>query len=210
MFSLSEYENGYPNADSEPDFISTLKTRRFTSVIDLDIIAKLERVPGIRLDRVVIRAARSLRIEDLSNNNVVLIGSRNGMPWVQAFERGLNFHFVYRPTERRAWIENVRPQAGEATIFSSDWTGFTKKTYAVIAFVRNLNNTGHVLLIQGLDGAGTEAASDLLFDSERSNELLVKSKKPDGSVGHFEALIEADAIENHPTMIRVVAIRTLP
>ncbi len=207
-FSLAEYENGLATNEPEPAYLTSLKTRRFTSVVDLDIIAKLGHLPGVVWNRAIIRASRNLRIEDFNNNNAILIGSIHAMPWIEAFQSNLNFRFEYRPFEHRAWIDNLKPRAGEATVYQSDWKGFSKKTYAVIAFVPNLNKTGHVLLIQGLDGAGTEAAAGVLFNGDELNEVLHKVRRPDGTLGNFEVLIEANAIDNHATSIHIAALRT--
>jgi hypothetical protein len=206
-FSLAEYESGLATGESEPSYITALKGRRMTSVVDLDIAAKLEHLPGINWDRTTIRPSRSLRIEDLKSGNAILIGSIYSTPWIEAFQNNLNFHFFYRPGEHRAWIENAKPLPGESAVYESNWDGFSKRTYAVIAFIPNLSNTGHILLIQGLDGAGTEAASDMLFRTDGLNDVIDKARRADKTLKDFEVLIEASAVDNHATAVRIAAMR---
>jgi hypothetical protein len=53
----------------------------------------------------------------------------------------------------------------------------------VIAVTSNLDGTGHVLLIEGINMAGTEAAADYLF-SDASREFLsqIRLKRQHASV----------------------------
>jgi hypothetical protein len=79
----------------------------------------------------------------------------------------------------------------------------------VLAFIPNLNRTGHMLLVQGLDTAGTEAAVNFLFRQDRLNEVMEKARRPDGTLGSFEVLLEATSLDSHATTIRVLSVRTL-
>lgn len=207
-FSLKEYTAWSSIAQPEPSLISDLKTRKYTGIVDLEIISKLERLPEAVPDHCIIRAVRSVTVEDMKGGNLILIGSVYSIPWIELLQNKLDLHFIYKPSEHRAWIENRNPASGEAPVYANVWNGPAEKAYAVIALIPNLNNTGHILLIQGLDGTGTEAAESLLFRTGGMDAILEKVRLPDGSIGNFEALLESTSIDSHSTSLRVLAIHT--
>jgi hypothetical protein len=207
-FSLKEYTAWSSIAQPEPTLVSDLKTRKYTSIVDLEIISKLERLPEAVPDHCLIHTVRSMTVEDLKGGNLILIGSVYSIPWIELLQHKLNFRFLYKPSEHRAWIENRNPVSGEAPVYANIWNGPAEKAYAVIALIPNLNNTGHILLIQGLDGTGTEAAESLLFRTGGMDAILDKVRLPDGTIGSFEALLESTSIDSRSTSLRVLAIHT--
>jgi hypothetical protein len=58
-------------------------------------------VPGIPLNRIQLRYARDVRPNDLKNRPVILLGSKEGTPWVQLFEDKMNFVFVHDDQKQR-------------------------------------------------------------------------------------------------------------
>jgi hypothetical protein len=207
--SLTEYESWSSVEQPGPSFVSNLKTRKYTSVVDLDMVSRLEHLPETVPEHCLIRTARSLTIEDIKDGNLILLGSIYSIPWIEMIQKDLNFRFIYRPSETHfAWIENLDPSPGEAATYASSWNGPFEKTYAVIAFIPNLNKIGHILLVQGLGGAGTEAADNLILREGGLDEVLDKARRPDGTIGSFEALLESTSVDSHATSIRIVAIRT--
>jgi hypothetical protein len=48
---------------------------------------------------------------------------------------------------------------------------------------------GKVLIIEGLNMAGTQAAADVLFDDALIRPILKACSRPDGSLNSFELLI---------------------
>lgn len=207
--SLAEYESWSSVEQPEPSFVSNLETRKYTSVVDLDMVSRLERLPEAVPDHCLIRTARSLTVEDMKDGNLILLGSIYSIPWIEMIQKDLNFRFIYKPAATHySWIENLHPAAGESATYETSWNGPFEKAYAVLAFVPNLNKTGHILLVQGLDGAGTEAADSLLLRAGGLDEVLAKARRPDGTIGSFEALLESTSVDSDSTSIRIVAIRT--
>ncbi|WP_263350570.1 hypothetical protein [Acidicapsa acidisoli] len=206
-YSLAEYASWSSVKQPEPSFIADLKNRKYTSVMDIETVVQLERLPELIQDRCLIRNARSLTLEDLGERNMILLGSVYSIPWIELFQKNLNFQFVYRPGENRAWIENRHPASGEAATYANNWNGLSEKAYAVIAFLPNLNKTGHVLLVQGLDGAGTDAAVNLLFHTGDLNGVIDRVRHADGTLGSFEVLLESTSVNSHATNIRIVSVR---
>jgi hypothetical protein len=209
IYSLSDYASWSSVEYPVPGFEENLRTRKYTSVVNLETISRLARLPEWKPERSLIRSSRNLRIEDLKEDNIILLGSVYSIPWIALLENELNFRFVYKPKEHRAWIENQHPAAGEAPSYVNHWDGLAETDYAVIALVPNLNRTGHILLLEGLDGAGTEAAENMLFRSEDMQKILAKARRADGTLGGLEVLLESSSLDSHSTSARIVSLHTL-
>ena len=78
--------------------------------------------------------------------------------------------------------------------------------YSVLAFLPNVSATGNVLILEGLSMAGTEAAVDLAMDDDRMLPILAHLRKPNGSLPHFEMLLESDALGEGAGPARVIAV----
>lgn len=209
-FSLAEYLNWFSSQSTDGHLsMSYLRDQTYTSVLNLTIISNLQRLPEARADRFIIRATKNVRFDDLRDNNAILLGSNYSNPWTEIFGDKLNFQFVNHPKEDRRWIVNQHPGEGEASTYESTTTNTTHRTYAVIAFVPNLDKNGHVLLIQGLDTAGTQAAADILFNSGEMRSFVQKTLGHDGVTGSFELLIAADSLDanSHAMDSRIIASR---
>jgi hypothetical protein len=206
-YSLREYVSWSSVDESKASPVSGLRNRKYTSITDVEAVSQLERLPEANPDHCVVRAARSLTVEDLKDANIVFIGSIYSIPWIEALQNNLNFRFIYKPGENRRWIENRNPAAGETATYATDKNGLSAKTYSVLAFMPNLNKSGHILLVQGLDGSGTEAAMSMLTHEGGLSEALNKMQNSDGTVGSFEVLLESISLNSRTTSIRVVAAR---
>ena len=80
----------------------------------------------------------------------------------------------------------------------------------VLAFLANLDGAGNVLIVEGNSMAGTEAISDFLFDDHALLPFLATITRPDGSLPHFEVLIESTSINGSAGPFQVIAGRTAP
>ncbi len=209
-YNLAEYESWSRVEPYDHVYMSFLKAQKYTSMLDLDTVSRLQQLPEAVASRFLIRAPRSLSTEDLNNDNVILIGSNYSDPWMEFFERSLNFHFVNQPQAGRFWIENTHPKAGEAAIYENKTRNMTHETYGVIALLGNLSKSGHVLIIEGLDGPGTEAAVGLLLQRDPMRGILQQATRPDGSLGNFEILLAATSVDNRATGTHIVAERYYP
>jgi hypothetical protein len=79
--------------------------------------------------------------------------------------------------------------------------------YALIAFVPNLGGNGHILLLEGLDVAGTQAAAEALLHSIDVQRVLELARRPDASLASFEILLRATSIQSNGTGTEVIASR---
>jgi len=212
LVSLSEYINRDYLSFKSPYNIDAqnmrdLDAQRYTNVTDLNAAMRFSHLPESTDGHLVVRYSRELHMEDLKDANVILLGSSFSNPWAELFEKNMNFQFLYQPHPNVSMIVNKRPQAGELLAYQNDATGPSHRTYAVIALVPNLNNTGWVLLAEGLTMAGTQAAVDTLFNQDAMRPLLGQFTNADGSLNPFEILIETRSFGSESPQAGVVATR---
>jgi hypothetical protein len=148
-----------------------------------------------------------MRLDDFKNGNIIMIGAQEANPWVELFERSMDFAFTIDTPDQRAAFVNRHPGPGEAALYGE---GEPAKVYAVIAFLPNLSGKGNVLLLEGISMTGTEAAVDMVMNDERILPVLRKIRRPDGSLPHFEMLVESDDLSGSAGPARVIAIHVHP
>ncbi len=184
-----------------------LRSQHFTSFVDFQTVAALAHLPEYDPERTFLRFPRDLRLDDLKNDSAVLIGSVGSNPWASIAESNTNFRIVYRQGMEGATIVNMKPQPGEAASYVSHWNAPAHDTFALIAFMPNLSGNGHLLLLQGLDVAGTQAAAETLFHPAAILPILRQATRPDGSLRFFEILLRSTSIDSNSTGTQVVASR---
>jgi hypothetical protein len=212
LVPLSEYINrDYLSLKSpyniDAQNMKDLDAQRYTNVTDLNAAMRFSRLPESNDGHLDVRYSRELHMGDLKDANVILLGSSFSNPWAELFEKNMNFEFSYQPHPNASLILNRHPQAGELSAYQNDATGPSHRTYAVIGFVPNLNNTGWVLLAEGLTMAGTQAAVDTLFNRDAMRPLLTQFTNADDSLNSFEILIETRSFGSDSPQASVVATR---
>jgi hypothetical protein len=215
--SLGDYSNGnYRATVGSPGGLSAadvkeLGTRRYTSVVDLNLVFQLSRMQQFAPERTLVRYARDLRMDDLYSGNAILLGSADANPWVSLFEQQLNFRFEFSPRSSGSYIiANVHPLPGEQTTFYNDSNGDWHSTFGTISYVPNLDGNGHVLLIGGLTMAGTQAAGAFLLNPALMQPTLEHARTRDGKIRPFEILIETNSIASTASPPHVVSERIAP
>ncbi len=198
--SLQEYVNGaYPagtksTPGSNPGALADLRNQRYTSMVDLDITTRLMQLPEVARSRPEIRYARSITTEDLKSSDVILIGSVHSNPWVSLFEDKLNFKLQYLPEVDQSFVLNSHPTGNEQKQYRNGNGDTSNQTYGVIDYLPNLDGSGHILIIQGLNMAATQAAADTLFHPGAMEPILKQALRPDGTLRPFELLIKTRSI----------------
>jgi hypothetical protein len=190
----------------DPAIVNELGARRYTSVVDIHLVSSISQLPAVVKNRFKVRYAREVTLDDLKQSNVILLGSLAANPWVELFQKDLNFRFEPQQREDKVVIRNTHPLAGEKTFYETDETDPAHTTFGVIAVTSNLDGTGHVLIIEGINMAGTEAAADYLF-SDASRALLNQVLDSQGNMLPFEVLLETSNIGANAPRPRIISQR---
>ncbi|HZQ43575.1 MAG TPA: hypothetical protein VFA99_10000 [Acidobacteriaceae bacterium] len=208
---LAQYVNGdYAKSELpqvDPHSATDLRTQDFTSFVDLQIISALSRLPQFNPKRAILRFPRDIRLDDLKNANAIILGSVGSNPWAGLGDSKANFRIVYHDGMGAARIVNTHPLAGEMPEYVSHWNEPAHETFALISFLPSLSGDGHLLLVQGLDVAGTQAAGEALLRPELIEPILKKAIRPDGTLRNFEILLRASSIESSATGTSIISTR---
>jgi hypothetical protein len=210
-YPLADYIAGSyqeePLAGVDPHSAADLHSQQLTPFVDLQIASALSHLREEDPERVSIRFPRDLRLDDLKNASAVIIGSVSSNPWASVVEANTNFRIIDRPGMQGAAIVNRNPQPGEAAFYASHWNEPAHETFAVISFMPNLSGNGHILLLEGLDVAGTQAAAEMLLHPSAIAPILKRATRTDGSLRGFEVLLRSTSIESNSTGTQVIASR---
>jgi hypothetical protein len=197
-------------------FDEYISNSTLTSFADVADVVSLVKMSGALQSQVAVRYPRDLRIPDLDHENLIFIGSPASNPWVSLFQDKLNF----RESEGaignsvKAFL-NAHPQPGEKSRYEGlRWTGTGGEDYATIALVPNATHDGSVLILQGLQQEGTEAAGRFLTDEQSRQQLRhalgLASSGNDSENIWFEALIRSRTVSGAPNSTTLIAVRRIP
>jgi hypothetical protein len=183
-----------------------------TSFADVADATDLFRLAGGDQSHVCVLSARDLRLRDLETGNYIFLGSDTSNPWVSLYEPRLNFVEVAKKVIGGMFFVNRKPLPGEPQVYpGGDCTREGCIDYGTISLVRNQENSGNVLILQGLQQEGTEAAGNFLADPDKRRALyhaLGFSQPPKKPV-YFEAVIRTEAIGSAPRSVAIVATRLI-
>ncbi len=185
-----------------------IRSRELTSYADVLLAARILRLTGPRA-KMSIRFARDIRPRDLDSGNYIFLGSSYANPWVALYDRKRNFRIQVDAASRQS-IVNKNPRPGErASYYMLGEDGVPGATYGLIAFCPSVGATGNVLLIEGTNMEGTEAAGSMILDPKSARDILSMAGIPENGRSHpfFEVLIETKVLAGEPSQTRVVAWR---
>jgi hypothetical protein len=187
--------------------IEDLRTQQFTSFVDLQTVSELARLPEFNPQHVLLRFPRDLQLQDLNTANAVILGAQGSDPWTTLAETNANFRIVSNPNMQSDTLINAKPRPGEAASYVSHWKDPAHETFSVIEYLPNLSGTGHILLLQGLDVAGTQAAAESVLHPRVITPILRRATRPDGSLRSFEILLRSTSLESNATNTQVIGSR---
>jgi hypothetical protein len=200
---LGEISNSAASAELTVKFGS----KRYTPVVDTEICNHIFNLLSGQTDRISLRFARDLRIDELKQGNALLMGSPESNPWVSLFEPSMNFHFRGNLSSGFATIVNQNPRPGEQREYEMLEHDAEQTVYGHIAYRPNLDHVGHVLILEGLTVAGTETAADFLFNEDRLKPFLKSIEQKDGHIPHFEVVLRSSSLSGQSSQTEIVAYR---
>jgi len=179
---------------------------------DLVVVDTLLRLSGNSRDRLAIRSARELRPGTLKKEPLSLSAAQ-APPLGPYFQAKLNFQEREGVVgESLKFFQNIHPRTGEQENYHGlAFTGSSGEDYATISLLPLGNGRGSVLILQGLQQEGTEAAGLFLADAgnrQKLQEALGISGIP-GQPVYFEALIRTQAVAGAPNATSIVATRVI-
>lgn len=192
------------------DEVLNMANRRYTSFVDLNMYRRVEQLPFTLSGKLVVKYARDIQMDDLKQGNVILSGSRGANPWLELYETDMNFIGSADPMHHSFSFINRHPQPGEPTQFSVTESDPKQRVLGILAFLSNLDGSGNALIVEGNSMAGTEAISDFLFDDDALLPFLHKVTRANGSLSHFEVLIESTSVNGSAGPFHILAYRTHP
>ncbi|WP_353072104.1 hypothetical protein [Tunturiibacter gelidiferens] len=186
-----------------------LANRRYTSIVDLQIAQSLNRLALADRSKLQVRYARDLRPNDLKSGNAILVGAAEANPWVELYERNMNFVFSDNYEIRVFSVFNRSPRKGEPLRWESSLADPQHHVYGVVAFLPNLGDNGNTLILEGTSMAGTESSWDFVSDDSQLLPFLDRIRRPDGSLPHFELILETINMGSSAVRSTVLAWRII-
>jgi hypothetical protein len=203
--------NGLPQVGPEvsrKDWLLDLANRRYTSMVDVEAILNLKDRARTLGSKVSVRYARDLRPNDFKTGTAILLGASQANPWVQLFER--NMDFVLKDDYVGTYtIVNRIPQRGEPTQWTTARSDAQRRVFGVVAYMPNLAGNGNALILEGGSMSGTEAALDFVADDGQLLPFLNRIRHSDGTLPHFELLLQTQNMGASAVSSQILAWRTM-
>jgi hypothetical protein len=215
QISLSDYANHRYIPDPS---LLTPEQRRFcqvilrgdkASVVDTPIAMAVGQLAQATSSKITVHGARNVQFSDMQTDaNFILLGSPRSNPWSNLYNDRLDFKFEYDPKTGKEMIRNVHPRPGELPSYVETAPGWaTGQSYAIVAFLKNLDQSGQVLFLAGENAEGTEAAGKLVNDLPRLDTTLKRCGIRPAGPEHFEILLRLDMLAGSPSNVDAVNCR---
>lgn len=190
------------------EILRYLMERRYTSLADVMLVRRLWAAGVVDPARTSIMYSRDLHLRNFQKGNQILVGSRRAVPWVDLFDKSLDFHFAYEEKSRVVRVENRRPLPGEPASFAigDQSASGTGERFSLVASLPNLSKDGHVLILSGQEMSGTEAAANLVTTEALFQEVLRRLPAGQAGVPHFEALLKVKHVEYTTQGYEILAV----
>ena len=142
------------------------------------------------------------------SGNVILIGASEANPWVELFERNMNFVFQDNYKTGIFSVINRSPRPGEPARWDSAWNDPQRRVYGLVAYVPNLAGDGNVLILEGTSMSGTEGARDFVMDDSQLLPFLKRFSARMARLPHFEVLLGTQNMSASAVRSNLLAWRT--
>jgi hypothetical protein len=152
-----------------------------------------------------VMAASDTGFAQLREGPFVLIGAFDN-PWTMRITQDLPIGFEYDNHVREVVDRTTSPKR----IWTLQWQVPGKsvaRDYAIVARLHDKVTGEPVIILAGILGEGTEAASEVVSNQAYLDPVLQKAPKNWEKL-NLEAVVEANVIEGHPGPPTVVAVRT--
>jgi hypothetical protein len=215
QISLSDYANRHYIPDpalltpEQLRFCQVILRGDKASAVDTPIAMAIGQLAQATSSKITVRGARDVQFSDMQTDaNFIFLGSPRSNPWSNLYNDRLDLRFEYDPKTGKEVIRNVHPRPGEPPTYVETAPGWaTGQSYAIVAFLQHLDQSGQVLFIAGQTAEGTEAAGKLVNDLPRLDTTLRKCGVRPTGPEHFEVLLRLNAMAGSPSNIDAVNCR---
>jgi hypothetical protein len=157
-----------------------------------------------------LRQSRTVSVEDLKNQNVIVLGS----VWVNNWSGKLpaREEFIY---SNEVTVKNLNPKPGEQAEYHAVFdkqSGKLIEDYAIVTVGPNISEKDIVMNLAGLHSEGTAAAAEYVTTKHyltEFNQKLLALGGNSGSPRYYQALLKAGVDNGIPTTITLVSLREL-
>jgi hypothetical protein len=171
--------------------------------VDVNVVVKVTSWLSMHRRQSSIRRYSTLTLENFRHGPVVFVGAFDN-PWSLFLLSNLRYHVQVDPVTQDEWIEDAQNPS------KRDWKGSGKflysdssTDYAIISRVFHPDTGNWILSVGGLGMHGTEAAGELITDSDFANSLpgsLRSSKK------NFQVVLKTTVIDGNPGSPQILAV----
>jgi hypothetical protein len=189
---------------------------------ELQAVGMLSNLFGQMGCKPIIKPSRELTVEDLTQHNVIMLGSSSQNIAVAHFSHLGDFSFKDFDTRLEQWrgfIQNARPRANEASTYRTERdpnTQVLKADYSLITIQPGIVPGRYIADFGGLDTTGSEGAI-LYATSGLGVDELTRAIQFPGKAGEtrlfpvFQALLKVQLEKGYDVVgVSLVAVHTLP
>jgi len=144
----------------------------------------------------------------LKTGTVILLGASSANPWVELFERNMNF-VLEDDYPSLYTVLNRSPQHAEPAKWESVRNDPQRRVFGVVAYLPGLAGDGSALILEGTSMAGTETATDFVADDTQLLPFLHRIRRPNGTLPHFEVLLGTQNMGTSSVCSQILAWRTI-
>jgi len=185
----------------------------YTGVGEVLAVHELDQVFNQLKHPILVKRGSLFSLDDARNNDLIFVGSPAEN--LTLLDLPGSQEFVFKrietsPHRGELGIVNVHPEPGEPTVFyPSNPAQPLVEDYAIVALVRGLDPTRHVMILAGTTTIGTQAAVEYVCAKDSVAELLRRLALPSGAeLKPFEALLRVKVTRGVPVGTQLVAVRT--
>jgi len=205
-------ETGMRYLDPAHDDSRELILDHYTGVGEVLAVHDLDAIFSQLNHPIRVKRGSLFTLDDAKDNDLIFVGSPAenlallDLPGTQ--------EFVFKrldsgPHRRDLGIVNADPEPGQPAMFyPSDSSQPLVEDYAIVALVRGLNPTRHVMILAGTTTIGTQAAVEYVCAKESVEDLLrTLAVQAGADIKPFEALLRVKVTRGVPVGVQLVAVR---
>jgi hypothetical protein len=157
--------------------------------------------------------SRFLSWDDLSKDNLIILGHNEANPWMEPLLKDYPFRLVATSGARQRGIVNTSPAPGELAEYKINYSEAdtdADEEYALISMIPGVAEGKKLLLINGLNTQATQMATEFVTNERTLSQLLDRMKQAapkHSGQWHFQAVLKTEVYDRVPTKATLVALR---